>query len=61
MTHSQVGASLGFDVTEPAELVLRIAAARPLAETLTVTGGAGTVDVVELPGRLPSSGRPAAG
>ncbi|MEU4220313.1 transglutaminase-like domain-containing protein [Actinoplanes sp. NPDC026623] len=52
MDNSRAGAILGFDVTEPAELVLRIAAARPLAETLTVTSGGREVEAVELPGRL---------
>jgi transglutaminase-like putative cysteine protease len=50
--NSRIGATLGFDVSEPAELVLRIAAARPLGETLTVIGGDGrAVEAVELPGR----------
>jgi transglutaminase-like putative cysteine protease len=46
-----VGATLGFAVTEPAEIVLQIAAAYPAAETLTVSSGGQFLDVVELPGR----------
>jgi transglutaminase-like putative cysteine protease len=46
-----VGATLGFAVTEPAEIVLQIAAAHPAAETLTVSSGGRFLDVVELPGR----------
>ena len=48
---SQVGSRLGFDITEPAELVLQIAAARPVTETLRVTSGGEPVDVIELAGR----------
>lgn len=48
---AQVGCTLGFDVTEPAEIVLQIAAAGPLAETLTVSTDGRTVEPVELPGR----------
>jgi transglutaminase-like putative cysteine protease len=48
---SQVGCTIGFDVTAPAEIVLRIAAATPLTETLSVTADGHPVDVVELAGR----------
>ncbi|MFD0521421.1 transglutaminase-like domain-containing protein [Paractinoplanes durhamensis] len=41
---SEIACLLGFDVTEPAELVLQIAVPSPLTETLSV-------DAVELPGR----------
>lgn len=43
---SEVVCVLGFDITEPAELVLQIAAAAPATEKLTAP-----VEVVELPGR----------
>lgn len=48
---SQVGSTLVFDVTEPAEIVLRIAAADPVTESLTVSSGGRAVAAVELPGR----------
>ncbi len=48
---SEVGCSLGFDVLEPAEIVLCVAAAQPSSETLTVTAGGVRVEVIELPGR----------
>lgn len=48
---SQVGSRLGFDITEPAELVLQIAAIRPSTETLQVTSGGEPVEVIELAGR----------
>ncbi|AGZ44559.1 transglutaminase-like domain-containing protein [Actinoplanes friuliensis] len=51
MNNSQVGSSLGFDVTEPAEIVLLIAAADPVSELLTVSCEGRTVEAVELPGR----------
>ncbi|MGX6601057.1 transglutaminase-like domain-containing protein [Micromonosporaceae bacterium Da 78-11] len=51
MNDSQVGSSLGFDVTEPAELVLQIAAVRPVTESLRVTSDGEPVEVLELPGR----------
>jgi transglutaminase-like putative cysteine protease len=51
MDIAQVGSTLGFDVTEAAEIVLRIAAADPDSETLTVTAGGTPVDAVELAGR----------
>jgi hypothetical protein len=51
VTGSQVGCSLAFDVTEPAEIVLQIAAANPATETLTVTSGGRALAAVELPGR----------
>ncbi|MEU4240282.1 transglutaminase family protein [Actinoplanes sp. NPDC026619] len=41
---SEIACLLGFDVTEPAELVLQIAVPSPLSETLSV-------EAVELPGR----------
>jgi transglutaminase-like putative cysteine protease len=46
-----VGATLGFDVTEAAEIVLQIAAAYPATEVLTVSSGGRLIDAVELPGR----------
>jgi hypothetical protein len=48
---SQVGSRLGFDIAEPAELVLQIAAICPAAETLQVTSGGEPVEVIELAGR----------
>jgi transglutaminase-like putative cysteine protease len=42
---------LGFDVTEPAEIVLQIAAASPATETLRVECGGVPLEVVELAGR----------
>ena len=51
VTRSEVGATLGFDVTEAAEIVLQIAAAHPATETLTVSSGGRALDAVELPGR----------
>jgi len=41
---SEIACTLGFDVTEPAELVLQIAPPSPLAEALSV-------EALELPGR----------
>jgi transglutaminase-like putative cysteine protease len=51
VTRSQVGATLGFDVTGAAEIVLQIAVAHPATETLTVSSGGRALDAVELPGR----------
>jgi transglutaminase-like putative cysteine protease len=51
VNNSQVGATLVFDVTEPAEIVLQIAAADPVTEKLTLESGGRTLDAVELPGR----------
>ena len=48
---SQVGCTLGFDVTEPAEIVLLIAAADPARETLSVSCDGRPVEVEELAGR----------
>jgi transglutaminase-like putative cysteine protease len=48
---AQVGCAVGFDVTEPAEIVLRIAVADPATETLTVSAGGHPIEAVELPGR----------
>jgi transglutaminase-like putative cysteine protease len=48
---SQVGCLLAFDVTAPAEIVLRVAALQPAGETLTVTSGGSPVEPVELEGR----------
>ena len=48
---SQVGCTLGFQVTEPAEIVLQIAAAEPVSETLTVSHAGQAIDTIELPGR----------
>ena len=45
---SQVGCTLVFEITEPAELVLQIAAAMPATERLTTDQ---PVEIVELPGR----------
>ena len=42
---------LSLDVTEPAEIVLRIAAAHPVTENLSVTADGRAVRVVELDGR----------
>jgi transglutaminase-like putative cysteine protease len=49
--NSRVGATLVFDVTEPAELVLLIAAAEPVTETLSLDSGGRSLEAVELPGR----------
>ncbi|MFI7544171.1 transglutaminase domain-containing protein [Actinoplanes sp. NPDC049599] len=51
MNNSQVGATLVFDVTEPAEIVLQIAAADPVTETLTLQSGGRALAATELPGR----------
>ena len=51
MNNSQVGASLVFDVTAPAEIVLQIAAADPVTESLTLDSGGRALEAVELPGR----------
>jgi len=48
---SQVACALGFDVTEAAEIVLRIAAAHPLTESLSVIAAGQPVEAVELDGR----------
>jgi transglutaminase-like putative cysteine protease len=48
---SQVGCTLTFDVTEAAEIVLRIAAAHPLTERLSVHADGLAVEAVELDGR----------
>jgi transglutaminase-like putative cysteine protease len=48
---SQVACTLAFDVTEAAEIVLRIAAAYPLTETLAVSADGVAVEAVELEGR----------
>ena len=48
MEDSQVGCTLGFDVTEPAELVLQIAAATPVTEKFETDR---PVEIVELPDR----------
>lgn len=49
--HSQVGSTLVFDVTESAEIVLCIAAADPVTESLTILSGDRPVEARELPGR----------
>jgi transglutaminase-like putative cysteine protease len=51
VNNSQVGATLVFDVTEPAEIVLQIAAADPVTETLTLESGGRALAAVELAGR----------
>jgi transglutaminase-like putative cysteine protease len=51
VNNSQVGATLAFDVTEPAEIVLQIAAAGPVTESLILESGGRTLEAVELPGR----------
>jgi transglutaminase-like putative cysteine protease len=48
---SQVGATLVFDVTAPAEIVLLIAAADPVSETLSLSSDGRAVEAVEVPGR----------
>jgi transglutaminase-like putative cysteine protease len=48
---AQVGCTLVFDVTMPAEIVLQIALADPITETLTVSSAGRPVEAVELPGR----------
>jgi len=48
---SQVGCALGFAVTEAAEIVLRISAADPITETLSVTTGGHPVEAAEVAGR----------
>ena len=48
---SQVGCTLGFEVSEPAEIVLQIAVAAPETETLTIRSGGRAVEATELPGR----------
>ena len=47
-TTAQVGCTLGFDVIEPAEIVLRIAAAVPADETLTASSNGQSVEVTEI-------------
>ena len=51
VNNSQVGSTLVFDVTEPAEIVLRIAAIDPVTESLMISSGGRAVEAVELPGR----------
>ncbi|MDT5042557.1 MAG: hypothetical protein QOE51_3542 [Actinoplanes sp.] len=51
MNQSQVACTLGFDVTEPAEIVLQIAVAVPASETLLVLSDGRPVEVSEVPGR----------
>jgi transglutaminase-like putative cysteine protease len=51
VNNSQVGATLAFDVTEPAEIVLQIAAADPVEESLSLDSGGRALEAVELPGR----------
>jgi transglutaminase-like putative cysteine protease len=51
VNNSQVGATLVFDVTEPAEIVLLIAAADPVSESLSLSSDGRGVEAVELPGR----------
>jgi transglutaminase-like putative cysteine protease len=51
METAQVGCTLGFDVTEAAEIVLQIAAAEPATETLQISCDGRSIDAVELPGR----------
>ncbi|GAA3917338.1 cysteine protease [Amorphoplanes auranticolor] len=51
VNNSQVGATLVFDVTEPAEIVLLIAAADPVSESLSLSSDGRSVEAVELPGR----------
>ena len=46
---TSVTATLTFDVTEPAEIVLRLAVPRPRTERLAVTGAGRTLDTTELP------------
>jgi transglutaminase-like putative cysteine protease len=48
---SQVACSIAFDVTAPSEIVLCIAAAKPVSESLSVLAGGKPVEVVELTGR----------
>ncbi|MDT5033899.1 MAG: hypothetical protein QOC94_4070, partial [Actinoplanes sp.] len=51
MNQSQVACTLGFDVTETAEIVLQIAVAVPASETLLVLSDGRPVEVSEVPGR----------
>jgi transglutaminase-like putative cysteine protease len=51
VNQSQVACTLGFDVTEPAEIVLQIAVAVPASETLLVLSDGRPVEVSEVPGR----------
>ncbi|GAA2498763.1 transglutaminase-like domain-containing protein [Winogradskya humida] len=51
MDTSQVGCTLGFDVSEPAEIVLQIAAQKPRNESLTVSTDGGRVPTTEIGGR----------
>jgi len=48
---SQVGCTLGFQVSEPAEIVLQVAAAVPETETLTIRSNGQELEATELPGR----------
>jgi transglutaminase-like putative cysteine protease len=49
MNDSQVGCSLGFDVTQPAEIVLQIAAVRAATSKLNALAGGTALDVTLLP------------
>jgi len=51
VNESQVACTLGFDVTEPAEIVLQIAAVDQVSEVLSVSSDGRSVEAVELPGR----------
>jgi len=51
VNQSQVACTLGFDVSEPAEIVLQIAAAVPETETMTIVSNGVPIEAVELPGR----------
>jgi transglutaminase-like putative cysteine protease len=51
VNQSQVACTLGFDVTEPAEIVLQIAVAVPASESLLVLSDGRPVEVSEVPGR----------
>lgn len=46
---SRVGCTLGFDVTEPAEIVLQVAAARPSTEQISAVCDGAPVELEELP------------
>jgi hypothetical protein len=51
VNQSQVGCTLGFDVTEPAEIALQIAVAVPETETLSLSSDGRFIEATELPGR----------
>ena len=51
MDTAQVGCTLGFDVTEAAEIVLQIAVADPAGENLQVSADGRPIETVELPSR----------